>query len=277
VTAAAAAVVLAGGRSTRMGSPKAALEWHGSTLVRRAAGIVARAVDGPVVVVRAPGQPLPALPADVEVAQDAREGHGPVAGIAAGLDAIGERAPVVFVTGVDLPLLHPAFVRRVLALLGPDADAALPRARGHRQPLAAAYRTTVAVPLRALLRDDPQPGSGALLRRLRVTEIEPQALLADSEVTEHDPALDSLVNVNERAEYEAARARPAPPVTVRRGERGRPRRVRAATLAAAASAAGLEIGEGLVATLAGRPVGDPEEPLVAGDLVVFGGHPSSAV
>ena len=48
-----AGIVLAGGRSTRMGAPKATLEWHGSTLVRRAAGIVARVVDGPVVVVRA--------------------------------------------------------------------------------------------------------------------------------------------------------------------------------------------------------------------------------
>src|ERR687897_869016 len=56
---AVAAVVLAGGRSTRMGRPKATLDWHGSTLLRRAAGIVGRAVDGPVVVVRAAGQELP--------------------------------------------------------------------------------------------------------------------------------------------------------------------------------------------------------------------------
>ena len=33
--AAAAGIVLAGGRSTRMGRPKAALEWHGSTLLHR--------------------------------------------------------------------------------------------------------------------------------------------------------------------------------------------------------------------------------------------------
>jgi hypothetical protein len=48
-----AGVVLAGGRSSRMGTPKAALEWHGSTLLRRTAGILARVTDGPVVVVRA--------------------------------------------------------------------------------------------------------------------------------------------------------------------------------------------------------------------------------
>ncbi|MEA2301885.1 MAG: molybdenum cofactor guanylyltransferase, partial [Solirubrobacteraceae bacterium] len=44
-----AGIVLAGGRSSRMGAPKACLEWHGSTLVRRVAGILGRTLDGPVV------------------------------------------------------------------------------------------------------------------------------------------------------------------------------------------------------------------------------------
>jgi molybdopterin-guanine dinucleotide biosynthesis protein A len=68
----AAAIVLAGGRSSRMGSPKAALEWHGSTLLRRVTGLVARAVDGPVVVVRAPEQELPDLDGAIEFVTDAR-------------------------------------------------------------------------------------------------------------------------------------------------------------------------------------------------------------
>src|ERR1700693_6592999 len=73
-----AGVVLAGGRSSRMGTPKAALEWHGSTLLRRTVGILARATGGPVVGVRAPGQELPALPPDVGVIDDPREGKGAV-------------------------------------------------------------------------------------------------------------------------------------------------------------------------------------------------------
>jgi len=44
-----AGVVLAGGRSSRMGTPKAALEWYGSTLLRRTVAILARATGGPVV------------------------------------------------------------------------------------------------------------------------------------------------------------------------------------------------------------------------------------
>ena len=70
-------MVLAGGRSSRMGTPKAALEWHGSTLLRRTVGIVARATDGPVVVVRASGQDLPDLPKGTRVVDDPRDGKGP--------------------------------------------------------------------------------------------------------------------------------------------------------------------------------------------------------
>jgi molybdopterin-guanine dinucleotide biosynthesis protein A len=272
---ATAGVVLAGGRSTRMGTPKAALDWHGSTLVRRAAGIVARAVDGPVVVVRAPGQELPWLPASVELADDAREGRGPLEGIAAGLAAIGERAQVVYVSGVDAPLLHPAFVRRVLALLDRDADVALPHAHGFAQPLAAAYRTAVASPLRALLREGGQPGTGALLRRCRVAELDEAMLLADPDVAALDPALDSLLNLNDPDEYAAARRRPPPPVSVSRDDGSEPRAVRAATLFAAASAARVRLGDGVVATLNGRPAGDPHEPLVAGDVVVLRAGSSS--
>ena len=51
-----AGIVLAGGRSSRMGAPKAWLDWHGSTLLRRTCGLVARGTGGPVVVVRAPAK-----------------------------------------------------------------------------------------------------------------------------------------------------------------------------------------------------------------------------
>ncbi len=107
-----------------MGRPKASLEWHGSTFLARVSGLLARALDGPIVVVRAPGQDLPPLAPEVEVAEDAREGGGPLEGIAAGLRAVDGRAALAFISAVDVPLLQPAFVRRVVSLLdeGMDAD-----------------------------------------------------------------------------------------------------------------------------------------------------------
>jgi molybdenum cofactor guanylyltransferase len=270
----AAGIVLAGGRSSRMGTPKAALEWHGSTLLRRTVGIVARATDGPVVVVRAPGQALPGLPATVEVADDPREGLGPVQGLAAGLAAVANRAEAAFVCSTDLPFLHPAFVRRVLRAVADGADVGLPVARGYPQPLAAAYRTTLA-PVAGRLVAEERLRPAFLFEECAVTRLDEAALRGDPILAALDPDLDSVVNVNEPGDYQAARARPAPEVTIQRfgsladGHRG-PQPVRAATLAGAASAAGLALDGHVVAALNGDQITrDGQLPLVTGDTVFF--------
>jgi molybdenum cofactor guanylyltransferase len=269
-----AGVVLVGGRSSRMGRPKAWLEWHGSTLLARAAGLLARTLDGPVVVVAAPGQELPLLPAGVEVVTDPVEGVGPMQGVATGLHAIGDRADAAFVASTDMPFLHPAFVRRVSAARG-DADVALPFARGFRQPLAAAYRTGLAGLVTDLIAQG-RSRPGMLYEHCAVLRLTDADLLADPAVARLDPDLDSVLNVNTPEDYAAARARPAATVTVQcygalagAGRRG-PREVPAATLAAAAAAVGLALDRHVVAALDGdRITRDPELPLVAGDTVAF--------
>src|ERR1700729_2649517 len=138
-----AGIVLAGGRSSRMGTHKAALEGDGSTLRRRTVGILARVTSGPVIVVRAPGQPLPELPPQTEVVDDPQEGLGPVQGLAAGLAAAAGPGGVAFVGSTALPFLPPAFVRRVLRTAQEGADVGLPHARGYLQPLAASHRTAL--------------------------------------------------------------------------------------------------------------------------------------
>jgi molybdopterin-guanine dinucleotide biosynthesis protein A len=270
-----AGIVLAGGRSSRMGVPKADLEWHGSTLLRRVTGLVGRAVDGPIVVVRAPGQELPALGPRVEVVDDAREGRGPLQGLAAGLAALDGRAETAFVSATDAPLLHPAFVRRVAAAVDEHHDVALPVAHGHRHPLAAAYRTELLGAVEELIAAD-RMRPAFLFERCRVRTLDDAALRADPALAAFDPELDSVLNLNERADYEAARARPAPEVTVRcfgalrRAGAPDPLAARAATLGAAARAAGITLDEHVVAALNGDQITrDAQEPLAAGDTVAF--------
>ena len=201
-----------------MGTPKAALEWHGSTLLRRTVGIAARATGGPVVVVRASGQDLPELPAPVTVVDDPREGRGPVQGIAAGLAALAGQAEAAFVTSTDLPFLHPAFIRRVVRALrtpgsaaGPDV--ALPVARGYPQPLAAAYRTGLAA-LAERLVEDGRLRPAFLFAECAVARLDGAELLTDPVLAALDPGLDSMLNVNTPEDYAQARRRPAPEVTV---------------------------------------------------------------
>lgn len=294
---ASAGVVLVGGRSSRMGAPKAALEWHGSTLLWRTVCILRRATGGPVVVVGAPGQNLPELPPNTEVVADANKGLGPVQGIAAGLAALSGRADVAFIAATDLPFLHPAFVRCVIraALTGPDV--ALPVARGFRQPLAAAYRTALA-PLASQLLTGGLVNPAQLFARCKVAALDQDALLADRVLAAVDPVLDSVVNVNYPGEYAAARARPAPEVTVYtadgsggvrstdgvnspgfgelaapepRAVTGRDRQVvRAATVAEAATAVGVVLDSDVTATVNGElTTCDGRMPVVAGDTVIF--------
>lgn len=295
-----AGVVLAGGRSSRMGTAKAALEWHGSTLLRRTLGVLRRSVDGPLLVVRAPGQVLPEIGPQVEVVEDPREGLGPLQGIAAGLAALVAWAPgvgaqssgvgvggvgggvvgaggadVAFVCATDLPFLHPAFVRRVLGALAEDADVVLPVARGHPQPLVAAYRVSLA-PLVAELVAAGELRPAALFRRCATLRLDDAALLTDPALAAADPELDSVVNVNSPDDYRTARRHPAPQVTVQRcgalatgGYRG-PRLVRAATLSGAAVAVELTLDHPVVAALNGEQIGRAGDvPLVSGDSVTF--------
>lgn len=253
-----------------MGTPKAALEWHGSTLLRRVTGIVARAVAGPVVVVRAPAQALPALAPDVTVVDDPREGLGPLQGLAAGLaSAAAAGAAVSFVCATDLPFLHPAFVRRVLRGLRADADIALP-VDGRPQPLAAAYRTALA-PLVARWVSDGERRLTTVAERARCNVLNPGDLLADGALAAIDPELDCLVNLNSMEAYQAARARPAPRITVRRHDTvaGGRDEVRAATLAGAAAAIGLPGDGAILARLDGATVSDGATPLVTGDDVTI--------
>ncbi len=268
------AVVLAGGTSSRMGMPKALLEWHGSTLLRRTVGVVARGVEGPVVVVRAPGQPLPPLPSSVEVVDDVVAGRGPLQGMAAGLGALAGRADAAFVCSTDLPFLHPALVRVVVAGLR-DGDIALPVVDGHRQPLLAAYRTALADRALALL-DEDRGRPAFLLEGADVRVLDEAALLTDARLRGVDPDLDSTRGVNDRSAYDRARARPAPEVVVQRtGVLARAggassTTVRAATLGGAAVAVGLLLDRHLLAAVDGdQVVRDLETPLVNGDTVTF--------
>lgn len=272
----ASGVVLAGGRSSRMGTPKASLEWHGSTLLYRTAAVLGRAVEGSVVAVAAPAQPLPPLPPHVQVVSDPVQGLGPMQGLAAGLAAVADHASVAFVCSTDLPFLHPAFVRRVLrGFTDPTVDVVLPVARGFRQPLAAGYRTKLAELIAKLLAEgNLRPGM--LFDHCTVHQLDDAALRADVDLSRHDPELASVVNVNTPDEYAIARGRPGPEVVVEcfgalasEGRRG-PHTVHGATLGAAAAGVGLVLDRHIVAAVNGDQISaDAQLPLVAGDSVAF--------
>ena len=266
-----------------MGTAKATLEWHGSTLLRHVTGVVARAVEGPVIVVRALGQELPELDPRIVVRDDLEEGRGPMQGLAVGLAAAAEHTETAFVCSTDLPFLHATFVRAVLRGFEPGAggpegspDVVLPFVHGYRQPMAAGYGTNLAPRILKLIEAE-RLRPAHLFEECNVRQLDDAELLADPGLAAVDPDLDSVFNVNLPDEYREARERPAPEVIVERygvlatsgGGRGS-RTVRAANIASAAEQVGLTFDGHIVAALNGDQIrGDGRVPLMAGDTVSF--------
>lgn len=145
------AVILAGGRSSRLGGvPKSQLLYDGETLLARALGAAAGAAKT-VVVGPDPG----GLPAGVLACREDPPFSGPASAIAAGMGALaadrgGSPSPLTLILACDMP--HSAAAVRVLrsnldataagfnaASGGDGAMAVTPE--GRKQPLAGLYRT----------------------------------------------------------------------------------------------------------------------------------------
>lgn len=136
------AIVLAGGRSSRLGgTPKALLARSGQTLLERTVDAASGAAMIAVVGALDPGE-IARLPATAVCCREYPPFGGPVAGMAAGLAALATARERVLVLGCDMPEVGAAV--RVLvgapAGLG-DGDAliAQPEGRGPEQ-LAGLYR-----------------------------------------------------------------------------------------------------------------------------------------
>src|SRR5262245_44208050 len=98
----AGGIILCGGRSSRMGRPKAWLPIGGKTMLQRVVRVLHEVVS-PVVVVAAEGQDVPPLSADVEIIRDEQADRGPLQGLVTGMRALKNRVSIVYVSSCDAP------------------------------------------------------------------------------------------------------------------------------------------------------------------------------
>lgn len=188
-------VVLAGGASQRFGGDKLAAELGGRPLLHHPIERLLEVCDE-VVVVLSPGGEEPSVPAgSVVFARDETEHEGPLAGLAAGLAAVGsERA---MVAGGDMPGIEPDVVRELLrASEETGAVVANLSDGGDARPLPCVVRTEPALTAaRRLLADGH--------RRLRdLLAAVPSVLVDEPTWTALDPERRTLLDVDEASDLD---------------------------------------------------------------------------
>lgn len=195
------AIILCGGRSSRMGRDKALLPFGPrEALLQRGVRIVAEEVPaGEIVCVAAADQELPTLPAEVRIVRDTLPMEGPLAALAIGLAQFAGAANAVFACGCDAPYLSPQFIAAMFAWLG-DHQVAAPKIDGGVCPLPAVYRGDVLPIAEASL------AKGDRSLRALIASCDAK-LIGVEELKSVDPSLAALQSCNTQQEYEALLAR----------------------------------------------------------------------
>ena len=195
------AIILAGGRSSRMGLPKAVLPFGAVSILEHLIATLGAAF-GEIVVVAAPLTDEPfsierilsgqAGVTDVIVDRDEDAFAGPTGALRRGLArAAGE---IVFACSCDLPLLRAELAVALCATVAGD-DAAIPKVGHMLQPLCAAYRRGPALAALKAMEAAGERRLTAVADRLKVRAVDETTLRAI------DPDLRSLLNVNTAEDY----------------------------------------------------------------------------
>lgn len=185
------AIVLAGGQSKRLGTPKALLPLGDTTLIGAVLSRL-KPVFRQVIVVAKQGHNLPNL--GVELLTDDLPEQGPLVGLVRGLAA--SDAPWCLLVGCDMPFLNPHVISRMAERLE-GCDILAPYLEGRMQTLHAFY-SRECLPTANKLLGDGVTSLQALLRRCRV-----KSMGAD-EFLDLDPDMLSFRDVDTPEEYRAA-------------------------------------------------------------------------
>lgn len=140
------ALILAGGKSSRMGKDKPLLKLGGMTMLQKAVSFWQKTemVDKILISV-GPEDHFKDLPKNTEPISDLYEGKGPMAGILSAFEKTD--ADVLYVSAVDMPNLMNA----LLLPIPEDADAAVYQRNGRPEPLFGVYKRSILPEAKKLL------------------------------------------------------------------------------------------------------------------------------
>lgn len=195
----ACALILSGGKSSRMGTNKALLEIDGKTTIERIRDELQTICDDLILVTN---EPETYRFLNLKIVADEFPGKGPLAGIHTGLKA--SDFEVNFVTACDMPFVSAELAAALIQNIG-HYDAVIPVIEGKQHPLFAVYKKAIAADVEQCLENGILKIRD-LLENLNVLYLTEQDLQGYCDV-----ALDlAFFNMNHPEEYENAKKRANP-------------------------------------------------------------------
>lgn len=176
-------IILAGGKSSRMGTDKALIEFRGKKMIRRTLDVF-KGLFREIIIVT--NRPLDYLDQGARIVTDIFPGKGPIGGIHTGL--FFSSSEHAFVAACDLPFFNTEFIASLVSRIG-NYDIVVPETEKGFQPLHAVYSRKCLNRIKTLISEDRLKVSG-FYKGFRTLAIPPK------EIARFDPENRIFCNVN---------------------------------------------------------------------------------
>jgi molybdopterin-guanine dinucleotide biosynthesis protein A len=187
-------VILAGGRSSRLGFDKPLIPFHGRPLIARVVDTMDGIVDECIIVTNTPDK-LAGVVEGVRFVADAWARPAALVGIYSGL--LAARYQHALVVACDMPFLSIPLLK-YLVDIAPGCDVVMPRHQKGKEALHAVYSRQCIGPIRRLLERD-EAVIVKFLPEVKVCYVDEPVL------RKFDPDGLSFVNINTQGDLESAR------------------------------------------------------------------------
>ena len=188
-------IILAGGRSLRLGRSKPLQAIGGKSLIQWVIDRLA-IFSTEIIIATAHGEAIPCVSdAKIKTVADIYPGKGPLVGIYSGL--VASSSPRAIVVGCDTPFLSVGFLEH-MTRISSIFDAVVPRIENEVEPLCAVYSKTCLAHIQELLEQND-------LRIDRLFGVVKVRYVEEDEINSFDPEHLSFFNVNNQADLDRAR------------------------------------------------------------------------
>jgi molybdopterin-guanine dinucleotide biosynthesis protein A len=188
-------IILAGGKSSRLGRNKALQVIDGKSLIQCVVDRLA-ILSTEIIIVTASGEAIPCYSTvEIKTVADTYPGKGPLVGIYSGL--ISSSSSQAVAVGCDTPFLSVSLLKYMTQICS-VYDVVVPRIKNKLEPLCAVYSKNCSVPIQRLL-DQDELRIDKLFSMVKVKYVE------EGEINGFDPEHLSFFNINSQADLDRAR------------------------------------------------------------------------